>query len=164
MRIDSVDGMIKAAAAPITARQAMSCHMAVDKVAKPAATRKSKRPSLQRAFAPVAVTQRARGEQQAGKDERVDSDDPLQLRRAGEQFPREGGHGDVETGVADEDDQQAETQHAKGPPAPIKEGLFVELRGCKRQRDFPSLIYMDGEMELVLRSTIRKGGSGCQPM
>ncbi len=35
MRIDSVDGMIKAAAAPITARQAMSCHMAVDKVAKP---------------------------------------------------------------------------------------------------------------------------------
>jgi len=45
MRIDSVDGMISAAAAPMTARQAISCHMALESVARPAATRYRSRPS-----------------------------------------------------------------------------------------------------------------------
>src|SRR5947209_8670658 len=45
MRIDSVDGMISAAAPPMTARQAISCHMALDRVANPAATRYRTRPS-----------------------------------------------------------------------------------------------------------------------
>ena len=45
MRIDSVAGMISAAAAPITARQAMSCHIDVDAAANAAATRNRTRPS-----------------------------------------------------------------------------------------------------------------------
>ena len=45
MRIDSVAGMISAAAAPITARQAMSCHISPEKAANVAATRKMASPS-----------------------------------------------------------------------------------------------------------------------
>src|SRR5271169_3934960 len=39
IRIESVDGMISAPAAPMTARQAISCHIAVDSVAAPAPAR-----------------------------------------------------------------------------------------------------------------------------
>ena len=45
MRIESVDGMMSAAAAPITARHAISCHIAVDIEASPAPTRNSNSPS-----------------------------------------------------------------------------------------------------------------------
>ena len=45
MRIDNVDGMISAAAAPMTARQAMSCHMTVESDANPAPTRNRTSPS-----------------------------------------------------------------------------------------------------------------------
>ena len=44
-RIESVDGMISAADAPIAARQAMSCHISVDSDASAAATRKPTSPS-----------------------------------------------------------------------------------------------------------------------
>jgi hypothetical protein len=45
IKIDSVDGMISAAATPITARQAISCHMVVDSAASAAAIRNSTSPS-----------------------------------------------------------------------------------------------------------------------
>ncbi len=44
-RIDSVDGMMNAAPTPMSARQAMSCHIAVDSVARTQATRYTLRPS-----------------------------------------------------------------------------------------------------------------------
>ncbi len=45
IRIDRVDGMMKAAPTPMRARQAMSCHMALDIEAQPAPARKMIRPS-----------------------------------------------------------------------------------------------------------------------
>ncbi len=44
MMIDSVDGMINAAAAPITARLPISCHISLDSVASTAPNRKSTSP------------------------------------------------------------------------------------------------------------------------
>ena len=44
-RIDRVEGMMSAAARPMTARQAMSCHMAWEKVAARQARRKRSRPA-----------------------------------------------------------------------------------------------------------------------
>src|SRR5205085_10971325 len=45
MMIESVDGMMNAPAAPMTARHAISCHIAVDNEASPASTRNSTTPS-----------------------------------------------------------------------------------------------------------------------
>jgi hypothetical protein len=44
-RIESVDGMMSAAAAPMSARHAISCHISLDADASTAATRKTTRPS-----------------------------------------------------------------------------------------------------------------------
>ena len=79
-RIDSVDGMMNAARPPISARHPMSCHIAVDADAQRGAEQEADETELQRALAPEAVADRARGEQQAGEHERVGGDDPLQLR------------------------------------------------------------------------------------
>ena len=45
MMIESVDGMMNAPAAPMTARHAMICHISVDSDANPAPTRNSTRPN-----------------------------------------------------------------------------------------------------------------------
>ena len=58
-RIDSVDGMISAAPAPISARQAISCSTRRSTDASAAPTRKIEQAELQRALAPEAVAERA---------------------------------------------------------------------------------------------------------
>ena len=83
IRIDRVEGMISAPASPMTARQAMSSHMAVREGGQPGRRRrKTTQPELERALAAEAVAERAGGEQAAGEHQRVDGDDPLELRRA----------------------------------------------------------------------------------
>ena len=86
-RIDRVEGMMNAAPTPISARQAMSCHMAVDSVARTHAQQEHGQAELQRALAPEAVAERAGREQQPGEDERVGGDDPLELRRSTRRAP-----------------------------------------------------------------------------
>ena len=109
----------------------MSCHIAVDADASAAPTRKHDEAELQRALAAEAVAERAGREQQAGEHERVDGDDPLQLRLGGVQLARQRGDRDVEARVADEDDQQAQAQDGEGPPAP-RVGLVVLVRPVGR--------------------------------
>ena len=129
MMIDSVDGMINAPAAPITARHAISCHIAVDSDASAGADEEQHQPELQRALAPEAVAERAGREQQAGEHERVARDDPLQLRLGRVELARERRDRDVEARVADEDDQQAEAQHRERPPAPVVQRSRPRLGG-----------------------------------
>ena len=117
MMIDSVDGMINAAATPISARHAISRSMLSACDARTAPTAKSSQPGLQRALATEPVAERTGREEQAREHERVDRDDPLQLRLGRVQVAREGGDRDVQRRVADEDDEQAEAQDREGPPA-----------------------------------------------
>ena len=77
-------------------------------------------PELQRALAAEAVAERAGREQQPGEHERVDRDDPLQLRLGRVQLARERGDRDVEARVADEDDQQAQAEDRERPPAAVE--------------------------------------------
>ena len=126
MMIDSVDGMINAPATPMTARHAISCHIAVDMRREPGADEEQHQPELQRALAPVPVAERAGREQQPGEHERVDGDDPLQLRLGRVQLARQRRDRDVEARVADEDDQQAQAEHRERPPPPVVQRLVVE--------------------------------------
>ena len=122
--IDSVDGMMNAAADAHDrpARDELP-HRGRHATRARAPTRNSSEAELQRALAAEAVAERAGREQQAGEHERVDGDDPLELRLGGVQLARQRRDRDVEARVADEDDQQAQAEHGEGPPAAVVERL-----------------------------------------
>ncbi len=120
MMIDNVDGMISAPAIPMTARHAMSWPMPVACDAERGADEEQQEAELQRALAAETVAQRAGREEEPGEDEGVDGDDPLELRLGCVQLARERGDGDVQARVADEDDQQAQTEHGQRPPAAVE--------------------------------------------
>ena len=63
----------------MSARQAISCHIAVEADASSGADQEADEAELQRALAPEPVADRAGGEQQPGEHQRVGGDDPLQL-------------------------------------------------------------------------------------
>src|SRR2546427_5206494 len=92
MRIDSVDGMMRAAPAPIRARQAISCHMAWE--ASPAPMRNRANPSWRAPLRPPVADGSGR-EQQAGEDQGVNGDHPLQLGAARVQHAGKRGQGHV---------------------------------------------------------------------
>ena len=83
---------------------------------------------LQDALAAVAVTEVPGGEQQSGEHQRVRVDHPLQLGGRGVELLAQARQRHVERGVADHDDQQAQAQHAEGPP-PAAEHLRVDAVG-----------------------------------
>jgi hypothetical protein len=74
---------------------------------------------LQGALPAEAITDAARCEKQAGKDEAVRVDDPLQGRRARVEFARQGGNRDVDDEVVDDDEEQRQTQDGKDEPATL---------------------------------------------
>ena len=82
VRIDSVVGMIPAAPRPMSAREAISMVASVERAAKTDPSPNTTNPDDERALAPEAITEAARGEQQAGEHQQVAVDDPLQLARA----------------------------------------------------------------------------------
>ena len=73
-------------------------------------------PGGERTLATEAVTERPRGEQEAGEHERVRIDDPLELAHAGAQVADEGGQGDVDDRVVDDDHEEAHAEHRERPP------------------------------------------------
>ena len=83
VRIDSVDGMTNAAPTPMIARAAISIGRAVGEGAEQRAEPEDDEAGLQRALAAEAVAERGGGEQQAGEDQAVGVDDPLDLGVAG---------------------------------------------------------------------------------
>ena len=70
-------------------------------------------PGAEPAASAVAVAQAARRQQQAGHDQGVGVDDPLQLRGVGVQFARQRGQGDVDDGGVDADDEDAQADDYK---------------------------------------------------
>ena len=65
---------------PISARVAISISGEVASADSAEPRPKTARPKVERALAAEAVAERAGGQQQAGEDEHVGVDDPLQLR------------------------------------------------------------------------------------
>ena len=88
-RIDSVDGMMNAAPAPISGPAGDELPHRGRQRGGAAGAQEDDEPELQRALASEAVADRAGGEQQAGEHERVGGDDPLQLRVGGVRAPRD---------------------------------------------------------------------------
>ena len=83
-RIESVDGMINAADAPISGAAGDELpHLGATRDASSGRDEEHDQPELQRALAPEPVAERAGREEQAGEHERVGGDDPLQLRGRG---------------------------------------------------------------------------------
>ena len=124
--IDSVAGMMNAPPMPISARVAISTLAERrERRQQPSRCRRSTRPTARKPVAAEAVAEAAGGEQQAGEDERVGVDDPLQLagggaeaalaRRVGQRRER-----DVEDRVVERDHDQADAQHQqRQPPAAV---------------------------------------------
>ena len=79
---------------------------------------------LERELAPEAVAERAEHEQQAGEDEQVGVDHPLQLRGGSVELVLQRRQGDVEDRVVEPDDHQAQRQHAERlPTAGVLDGI-----------------------------------------
>ena len=89
--IDSVEGMMNAPPTPMRARVAISISGEVASAERPEPRPKMARPIVSAALAAESVAERAGGEQQAGEDEHVRVDDPLQLRAGGAEVALERG-------------------------------------------------------------------------
>jgi hypothetical protein len=72
---------------------------------------------VQRALAAEPVAERAHRQQQAGEDEDVAVDDPLQRARRGVEVALDRRQGDVEDRVVDADDEQRDAERAEDLPA-----------------------------------------------
>src|SRR5680860_837979 len=81
------------------------------------------KPGLQRPLPPVSVAESSGGEQQAGENQGIRIDDPLQLGRGRVQLLHQSGQGDVEHGVGYHHQDEAQTQNGQSPPAPVMDRL-----------------------------------------
>ena len=115
--IESVAGMISAAPTPITARTAITWSAELGDEGAEAREPEDGDARLERELAPEPVAERAEDEQQAGEDEQVGVDHPLQLRSGGAELVLQGRQGDVEDRVVEPDDEQAQREHAERLPA-----------------------------------------------
>ena len=104
----SVVGKITAAPTPMAARAAISasaefaCAATADVIANSAS------PAVEPSPPAVTVGQAAGRQQQAGHDQGVGVDDPLQLGGVGAQFARQRWQRDIDDGGIDADDEDAE--------------------------------------------------------
>ena len=117
VRMARVAGKMSAAPTPMAARAAISCSGRLGQAGEDRAHGEGDHAQLQGALAAEAVAQAARGEQQAGEDERVGVDHPLELAGAGAQLAADRRQRHVDDGVVDDDDEQAQAQHAEDRPA-----------------------------------------------
>ena len=74
-------------------------------------------PAWSATLAPEAVAEHTEHEQQAGEDEQVGVDHPLQLRGGGVELVLQRRQGDVEDRVVEPDDHEAQRQHTERLPA-----------------------------------------------
>jgi hypothetical protein len=77
-----------------------------------------RQPAEQRAPAAEAIAERAGQQQQRREDQGVGVDHPLQLADVRVQVAHERRQRDVDDGVVDDDDQQAQAQDTEGQPPP----------------------------------------------
>jgi hypothetical protein len=115
--IDRVAGMINAPPIPISARTRISW-LAVSTSSTPRlAPPNSSRPAWSAKSPAEAVAERAHRQQQPGEDQEVRVDDPLQGRAGGTELLLQARQRDVEDGVVEPDDQQAQREHRERLPA-----------------------------------------------
>jgi hypothetical protein len=81
----------------------------------------------------VTVAQAASRQQQAGDDEGVGVDDPLQLRGIGVEFARQRGQGDVDDGGVDADHEDALTDHDERGDPVIAEHRVTRVNSHKQE-------------------------------
>ena len=95
-------------------------------------------PDGERALAAEAVAEGAGREQQAGEDEGVGVDDPLQGAVAGLELPHQRGQGHVEDRVAHHDDDEAEAEDdQRPPPLAVVVSLFHHGRALRHNETIP---------------------------
>ena len=102
---------------PISARLAISIPAEPASGRQRRAEAEDRQAEVQRPAAAEAVTERAGREQQAGEDEHVGVDDPLQLRARGMKVALERGERNIEDRVVERDDEQRKAQDDERPPA-----------------------------------------------
>ena len=128
VRIDSVAGMISAAPMPMTARAAISARHAVGERGRGRRRAEHDQPDGERALAPEAVAQAPGRQEQPGEDQRVGVDDPLQVADARAEVAHEGGEGDVDDRVVDDDHEQTHAEHEQREPAAVVDPLVLAVR------------------------------------
>jgi hypothetical protein len=82
-------------------------------------------PEGEEALAAKSVAQHAKRDQQAGEDQRVGVHRPLHLALRRAQVLLNRLQRDVQDGVVEDDDEQADNQHAEDAPAPPVNGVRV---------------------------------------
>ncbi len=112
--IDNVAGMMNAAPTPMTPRVKMSWFGESTSATRDRSEPEDDHAELERAAAAEAVAERAGREQQAREHERVRVDDPLQLAVGRVEVADERRDRDIEDRVVDDDDEQAQVEHARG--------------------------------------------------
>ena len=120
LMIASDVGMVRAAPAPMTARNAMSVVTDPDKAAPIDPSANTVSPIRKNRLRPNRSASVPPTSKQAGEHHGVGVDDPLELARCGMQVPDERRECDVEDGVVDVDDQRRQTHDGQGqPPVPV---------------------------------------------
>ena len=119
VRMLNVAGMMNAAAPPMTARAVTSWPTPPANAAAVEASGEHGEADGERASASPAVAERSGEQEQAGEDDGVGVDDPLQFADAGAELADERRERDVDDGVVDDDDQQAHAEHRQGEPATV---------------------------------------------
>ena len=122
---DRVEGNMRAAPSPITARAAMSSLVVPASAPASAARREDAQAGQQHALAALAVAQAARRQHQGREHQAVGIDHPLQLGGSGAERADQGGQGDVHDRDVDADQEgaQAKGQHDSQPPPGREPGL-----------------------------------------
>ena len=115
---DSVVGMMNAPPMPIRARLAISESADPERAESSEPRAEHAEPEDQGPLAAEAVAEAAGREQQAGEHQDVGIDDPLHLRGRGPEIALDAGEGHVQDRVVQRDDEQAEREDPKDPPAP----------------------------------------------
>ena len=114
MMIDRVAGMMNAAPTPITARATISCDGSSTWLATQDGQAEDHEAELQRALAAEPVAEGTGGQQDAGEDEGVGVDDPLQLGARGAEALLDARDGDVQRADRHHDHHEADAERARG--------------------------------------------------
>ena len=131
---DSVDGMMNAAAMPITARAAISSAVVWVNAAAKLAAAKTIRPARNARRRPYSSARAPAQQQDRGERQRVGVDDPLQSARRGVQVPGQGRQGHVHDRRIHDDDQQGQAQDRERVPAAVRRRGCGGRRGCGASR------------------------------
>ena len=115
--IDSDDGTVSAAPAPITARHAINRSTEPENAAPIEPTAKTVRPTRKNRLRPSRSARLPPTSSKPCEDHRVGVDDPLQLARGRVQLPHKRGQRHIEDRVIDIDNQGRSTHHRQCRPA-----------------------------------------------